>query len=373
MAQIALPFRIALVAVLVIGALWVTVLRPKADDGEPAAAAPAPTAPGAAGLGRAIDKANGAAAASDAANARIQAATGGQAAAAGNASKATPRAAAHSSGGARSGAKPPSVDGVDAGDPSAPLVRALADGKVVVLLFAGSRAVDDRAARRAVRAVPRHRGAVVVKIAPPRAVGKYEAITRGAKVSQFPTVLVIGADKVARPIVGFTTGGEVDQAVSDAVAAARPARHLAVARAAATAHARRTCGAGSAGADCRTYFAQANDACVAMAVDAVDAAVNVAVAGGTPAAVLAQVQASVTQSVAQFAALTPPAAQVAGHKRATALLRADARKMDKLIAGARKAPDPAASLARGARRAQNSKAGKRAAATMRRLGYAACA
>jgi len=216
MAQIALPFRIALVAVLVLGALWATVLRPKGDD-TAAVPAPASTAPGVDGLTNAVDKAKGAAATSDAANARLDAATGGPHAAA----TSSGRAAAPAAGRAAAKAKGSSVEGVDAGDPSAPLVRALVEGKVVVLLFAGDRAVDDRAARRAVRAVGRRDGDVLVKLAPPRSVGRYEAITRGVKVGQFPTVLVIGPDKVARPITGFTTAGAVDQMVGDAVAKGR--------------------------------------------------------------------------------------------------------------------------------------------------------
>jgi hypothetical protein len=47
-AQIALPLRIALVALLVVAALWFTVLKPKPAD--TASTAPPPQAPGVAGL-----------------------------------------------------------------------------------------------------------------------------------------------------------------------------------------------------------------------------------------------------------------------------------------------------------------------------------
>ena len=53
MAQLSPPFRIALVAVLAVCALWFTVLKPKppADD------APLPTPPGATGLANDVDAA----------------------------------------------------------------------------------------------------------------------------------------------------------------------------------------------------------------------------------------------------------------------------------------------------------------------------
>jgi len=74
--QISPPFRIALVALLAVCAVWFTVLRPKS----PAADAPLPAAPGATGLANDVAAAKGAATASDAANARVQDATGGSAA-----------------------------------------------------------------------------------------------------------------------------------------------------------------------------------------------------------------------------------------------------------------------------------------------------
>lgn len=73
MSQISPPFRIALVAMLAVCAVWFTVLRPKS----PAADAPLPAAPGTTGLANDVAAAKGAATASDAANARVQDATGG--------------------------------------------------------------------------------------------------------------------------------------------------------------------------------------------------------------------------------------------------------------------------------------------------------
>jgi hypothetical protein len=222
--QISPPFRIAIVAMLAMCAIWFTVLRPK----DPAAAPVTPTAPGTTGLANDVSAAKGAAAASDAANARTQAATGGTA----PTSAATPKAAGVARGAhdavagktvtpaAKAQPKAEAAGRVATSDRSAPLLRALDRNRTVVLLFWNKRASDDRSVRSAVARVARHDGHVVVKAVPVSEVGRYMAITRGAEVLQSPTVLVIGPDRKARPIVGFTTTGELDQAVGDTLAGA---------------------------------------------------------------------------------------------------------------------------------------------------------
>jgi hypothetical protein len=203
--QISPPFRIALVAMVAVCALWFTVLKPKDPAG---ADAPPPTAPGATGLANGVNAAKGASAASDAASAKVQAATGGSAATSTRAN--TPATAAAGTNGAAA---------VPATDPSAPLLRALERKHAVVLLFWNRRGSDDRAVRRAVGAINRHHGRVVVRAVPVSRVGRYEAIVRGAQVVQAPTTLVIAPDRSARSIAGFTTTAELDQAAADALAA----------------------------------------------------------------------------------------------------------------------------------------------------------
>jgi hypothetical protein len=220
--QISPPFRIALVALLAACATWFTVLKPK----DPAADAPLPTAPGVTGLGNDVKAAKGAAAASDAANAKVQAATGGTTAS--NSVK-KPATGAHAAVAGKSAAAASTASAepkakAATGDASAPLLRALDAKHAVVLVFWNRRGSDDRAVRRAVAKIDRHHGKVVVKAAPIAAVGRYEAITRGARVLQSPTVLVVGSDHTARAIVGFTTTGELDQAVGDTLAAATSAK-----------------------------------------------------------------------------------------------------------------------------------------------------
>ena len=225
MAQLSLPYRIALVALLVVCALWFTVLRPK----DPAVEPPPPAAPGTTGLANDVSAAKGAAAVSDASKATTQAATGGAQAPAATAAagrKATTATAANAKpAAAAKAAKASATRGAGAGaDPSAPLLRALDHDRAVVLLFWNKRGTDDRAARRAVTATALRHGRVVVKAAPLAEVGRYEAITRGVQVLESPTVLVIGPGHTAKPIVGLTTTGEIDQAVGDALAAAKPGK-----------------------------------------------------------------------------------------------------------------------------------------------------
>ena len=221
--QLSLPYRIALVALLAVCALWFTVLKPK-----PPAPAPATTAPGTTGLANDVSAAKGAVAASEASAVATTRATGGATAttkrstagahAAAVGDKATPSARAAKSAKAKPAepAKPAA-----ARDRSAPLLRALQRDRAVVLLFFNKRGIDDKAVRRAVAQVDRRDGRVVVKAVPVSQVGRYQAITRGAQVLQAPTALVIAPGKTAKPIVGYTTTAELDQAVGDALAAKR--------------------------------------------------------------------------------------------------------------------------------------------------------
>jgi hypothetical protein len=243
--KISLPFRIVLIVALVFAVLWFVVLRPKpAADGESAV-----TPPGVTGLANDVAKANKAVDASNAAAARSEGAAnavGGSSTTAATKSSATAAKPAATSATAKpakpatakpaKAAKPvapaavakpakpvapatvakPAKPGLAApGDPSRPLLASVDAGKVVVVLFWNKNASDDRATRRALRAIDLHGGKVVASAVPIGDVGRYEAITRGVQVLESPTVLVIGAGGKARAITGYTQAKEIDQAVSD--------------------------------------------------------------------------------------------------------------------------------------------------------------
>jgi hypothetical protein len=217
-AQLSPPFRIALVGLLAVAALWFTVLKPKDPAAEPVA-----TAPGTAGLATATDAAKGAASASDAPASATQAATGAPGTATtattatGSAGSAAPKAATANAAGK-------ATKNAASNDLSAPLLGALDRKRAVVLLFWNSRASDDAAVRDAVASVDRRGGRAVVKVAAIKDVGRYQAITRGVQVLTSPTVLVISPDHTARAITGLTTSAELDQMVGDTLAAARKAK-----------------------------------------------------------------------------------------------------------------------------------------------------
>jgi hypothetical protein len=208
--QISLPYRIGLVALLVVGGLWFVLLRPAPVTDIPATT----TAPGVTGLANDVTKAQGASDTSDAANAATDAAAN---AADGSGTAATPATgtATTPAPGATS-SKPAASDlaaAAVAGDPSRAVLSAVDAGKVAVVLFWNRKASDDRATRQALRHVERHHGKVVTRAIPISQVGKYEAITRSAQVLESPTVLVIGAGGKARAITGYTQASEINQLV----------------------------------------------------------------------------------------------------------------------------------------------------------------
>lgn len=208
MEQLSLPYRIALIAIALIGAVWFVALRPKSDP-VPAAAPSAATAPGVKGLSTAIDKAKGAAAQSDAANA---------AAGADNFVKpsVTPTGTSAAPGSSAAASDDGSVKDRAAGtDRSAAILADLRAGRVAVLAFAGKKAADDLQVRGALGNVDRHGGKVVVRAVSIDDVADYGAITEGVKVGQSPTVVVIGKNRKARTIVGITDSQEIDQLVGD--------------------------------------------------------------------------------------------------------------------------------------------------------------
>lgn len=207
MSQLSKPYQYALIAMIVLAGAWFTVLKPSDDVAvdAPLPATPAATAPGVQGLTTAADKAKTAV---EEANAAGGAAPVDPAAppAAGGAPAAVAPAV-------KKAAKPTTTTG----DPSRPILDAVGNGKVAVVLFYESDGADDRAVRRSLKELPRREGRVVVFSARIGDVGRYAAITRGVSVLSAPTILVIGADRVASAITGYTEVGEIDQLVGDAL------------------------------------------------------------------------------------------------------------------------------------------------------------
>lgn len=216
MQQISPPLRIALVAIVLLGALWFTVLRPKPDT---SADAPLPQAPGVTGLATATQKAQGAVGTANKAAATEQA-TGTDAAKSTSvtvtktpsATKVTKTTTAKKGSSEAKVKKSVTVKKTPA-NPAAPLLTALGDGKVVVLLFRNTSS-DSADVSAMVRSIGK-RKKVVSRLAWIRDVGDYQTFTADTPIQQAPTVMVIGPKKNVKLIVGFTSVGELAQAVAD--------------------------------------------------------------------------------------------------------------------------------------------------------------
>ncbi len=205
MDQVSRPMLIALAATVALAAIWLVALRPK-----PVATEDTPLAPT-----QAIPAAKQAAVASNAANAKTQAAT--QAASEGTSAASTPSASQSTAPAAKSSAAPAAPTRGESKRETA-VLREISAGKVVVMLFWSAASSDDIATRGAVRDLNTHNGKVKVHVIPISRVGDYGSITRGVKVAQSPTTLIIGKGGQTRTIVGLSEPKELSQAVGDALA-----------------------------------------------------------------------------------------------------------------------------------------------------------
>jgi hypothetical protein len=226
MSQISPPIRILLVCAVAFMAAWMLFLRPKDDAGTPAAATPtAPSSrPVEAGgakseslAGKVVEKANEATAAQDA-RAEQLAGGAGETAATPSVTAATPTTA-KPAGEPATGAEPAELtkDAAAAGGLPLRVLRALGDRKVVVLLFWSPKAAEDKAVRKALSGIDRHKGKVLAHATNVKKIAAYGQITRGADVEQSPTVVVVDRNRKVDTLVGFVDRVTIDQAVTDAL------------------------------------------------------------------------------------------------------------------------------------------------------------
>jgi len=101
-------------------------------------------------------------------------------------------------------------------DPQAPVLRALAARRVVVLFFGQYRSADDQATRRAVRAIGRGRKDVAVFAASINDVADYARVVGALGIEQSPSTIVIDRKGQARVVQGFLDKGSLRQLVADA-------------------------------------------------------------------------------------------------------------------------------------------------------------
>jgi hypothetical protein len=225
MDHVSRPLLVVLGATVALLALWLVALRPK-----PVSVEHTPLAPT-----KEIAKARQAVGLAAAANAKAQSAGGGAGVTQAASSGATGHTATPAGQPAAQTAARPTTPPATSATPKAAastatarharaarrdaaVMRLVTHGKVVVMLFWNATSADDIATRGALRDIDRHGGKVVVRIVPITDVAQYPSITRGVKIAQSPTTVIIGHNGRARVIAGLSEPREISQAVGDALA-----------------------------------------------------------------------------------------------------------------------------------------------------------
>jgi hypothetical protein len=245
MTQVSRPMQIALAATLLLLAVWFVALRPKSSTHAESAAAPSaapaqttqapagPTAPGTAGLTRAVDKAHGAVTTANGDAARAEQTSADGATPAGSASgPAQPSAAANAGASARAATPPAKPHARHAAAPArrraaaSPRVRAvkaaLRDHRAVAIAFVDPHTADARAVAGEIRHVSHFGGRAVTLAVPLTSLSAYDFITKSVEVTVAPTVVIVDPRRHATTIVGFADRGEIEQRLADALAVKRP-------------------------------------------------------------------------------------------------------------------------------------------------------
>jgi hypothetical protein len=103
------------------------------------------------------------------------------------------------------------------------VVKAYADGDVVVLLVMHEKGIDDRELERTVERL-RSRGDTSVFVVPAPKIAEYSRITRGVDVERTPALVVLqprrlseGGTPTASVSYGFRGPASVEQAVEDSL------------------------------------------------------------------------------------------------------------------------------------------------------------
>jgi hypothetical protein len=251
MAQISRPFQIALAGIALLGLVWVFALHRPASSSTTAAKAPAvaaatPTqasssngspaggtsggaskiyhgsAPGVAGLTRAIAKAHGAVATSQQNAKQLEEKSAQASGAATSSSSSTPTTPALTPAPAKTSAPTVAKTPAPAHSKVPSLARQhlveaeLAKGRVVALLFWSSKGADDVAVKSAIDSLARSDHGLAVHVVAADQVASFGTITRGIQVYGTPTILIVGKHGQTRTLTGLQDAFAIQQAVSEA-------------------------------------------------------------------------------------------------------------------------------------------------------------
>lgn len=229
MSQVSRPVQILLLVVVAFAGAWFTVLKPKPAGDAASTPASQPSAPGSAGLKRAVDKAHGAVAQSNRASGAPHVAPRSPARPAAPASPATPATRAPAAPVSPRHAPAAPAPAPRASGPDARIEAAIAARKVVAVAFYNPASSDDMAVKKALLGADRHGGKVLLMAAPIGDVAKYESVTTRAGVFGSPTVVVIDPAGQLGVVTGFADRIELNQRIDDALGpqAATPHRRAA--------------------------------------------------------------------------------------------------------------------------------------------------
>jgi hypothetical protein len=260
--QVSRPFQIALLAVALLGLVWVLALHGHAPGGkESTGTAPAPAAaanaqaeanaaakstpiyhgaaPGVEGLTRAIAKAHGAAATSQrnaqelqqhSREASQEASSGSSASAAAHSSAAHSAALAHNAAAVRAheavvearrakARHAAAAKHAAAGRPAAQVAveHEVAQGKTVLLLFWDSKSSVSREVRVETQAmVNSSKGSLALHVAAPNQVGEFGSLTEVVHVYLTPTILIVNRRGVVSTLTGLTDTFALKQLIREA-------------------------------------------------------------------------------------------------------------------------------------------------------------
>lgn len=98
------------------------------------------------------------------------------------------------------------------------LHNAVAEHKVVAVLFYNPASADDQAMKQELSAVPTHHGEVVTLAVPVSELTQFAAITAQIPVVTAPTVILIDPARQATTLTGYASQLELNQRVADALA-----------------------------------------------------------------------------------------------------------------------------------------------------------
>jgi hypothetical protein len=257
MAQLSRPFQIGLLAVAVLAAAWLVLLRPHASNSTPPVPASPPTsavrtvkastapkhakgsgsssiyhgsAPGVQGLTRAIAKANGAVATSQQNAKQLEEKSTQASAAAPTATTSAPSAASTPTTPTAvvPAAKAPttSTSSAAAGHGAAghgtsvarqhAVEAQLAKGRTVVILFWDAKGADDQSVHSAVRSLrSQHSLNIDTQEASAGQVASFGSITRGLQIYGTPTLLIVDKQGRAKTLTGLQDAYAISQAIRE--------------------------------------------------------------------------------------------------------------------------------------------------------------